>query len=233
MELEFFFDPNDQRDWFKYWLDQIELFLTKKICLDKSNYKIRENLKDELAHYALKTSDIEFNFPFGWGELWGISHRSDFDLKVHQNLSKEDLTVLKEETNQKVLANVIEPSVGVERLMLAIFWQAYTEEQLEENNSRTVLKLPYNLAPYQVAITNQNANQLFLDLLNDFDAVYDETGNIGKRYRRQDAIGTPFVITYDFQTLEDQKVTIRYRDTMKQERILISQLKDFLNSQFN
>ncbi|EXU60483.1 glycine--tRNA ligase [Mycoplasma mycoides] len=239
MELEFFFDPNDQKDWFKYWLDQIELFLTKKICLDKSNYKIRENLKDELAHYALKTSDIEFNFPFGWGELWGISHRSDFDLKVHQNLSKEDLTVLKEETNQKVLANVIEPSVGVERLMLAIFWQAYTEEQLEENNSRTVLKLPYNLAPYQVAITplskqlNQNANQLFLDLLNDFDAVYDETGNIGKRYRRQDAIGTPFVITYDFQTLEDQKVTIRYRDTMKQERILISQLKDFLNSQFN
>ena len=123
--------------------------------------------------------------------------------------------------------------------MLAIFWQAYTEEQLEENNSRTVLKLPYNLAPYQVAITplskqlNQNAHQLFLELLKDFDAVYDETGNIGKRYRRQDAIGTPFVITYDFQTLEDQKVTIRYRDTMKQERILISQLKDFLNSQFN
>ncbi|AEM68704.1 glycine--tRNA ligase [Mycoplasma putrefaciens] len=239
MELEFFFDPADNVDWFLFWLEKIELFLTTKIGLEKQNYRIRNHQKDELAHYAKQTSDLEFNFPFGWAELWGLAHRSDFDLNAHQVATDQDLTVLDANTNNKILAHVIEPSVGVERLMLAIFWQAFTQEQIDQDNFRIVMKLPYALVPYQVAVIplskqlNKNAEELFYDLLQDFDTTYDDTGNIGKRYRRQDAIGTPFVVTFDFESLEDQQVTVRNRDTMQQSRIAIKDLKQFLKAQFN
>lgn len=238
MELEFFFDPTDNTDWFDYWSKQVETFLVEKIKFNKQNYRIREHEKDELAHYSKQTSDVEYKFPFGWGELWGIAHRGDFDLNAHQQATGEDLTVLDSVTNKKVLPHVIEPSVGVERMMLAVFWESFNIEQLEENNSRIVMKLPYTLVPYQIAVTplskqlNDNAKELFNELLQDFDATYDDTGNIGKRYRRQDAIGTPFVITYDFESLEDQKVTVRNRDTMQQVRVAIKDLKQFFNEQF-
>ncbi|AUB31827.1 glycine--tRNA ligase [Spiroplasma floricola] len=233
MELEFFFSPNDSNDWFEYWLEKVKFFLEKIIQIDKKNYSIREHNKEELAHYAKRTVDIEFNFPFGRGELWGIAHRSDFDLNQHQSHSGQDLTYLDPETNQKYLANVIEPSVGVERLLLAIFCQSYAEEKIE-SGERVVMKLPYKLAPYSVAVMplqkqqKEKANKLYKELLIDFDATFDETGNIGKRYRRQDAIGTPFCITIDFDTETDNCVTIRNRDTMNQERIEITKIKEYL-----
>ncbi|AUM62797.1 glycine--tRNA ligase [Spiroplasma monobiae] len=233
MELEFFFSPNDSNDWFEYWLDKVKFFLEKIALIDTKNYSIREHEADELAHYAKRTVDIEFEFPFGRGELWGIAHRSDFDLTQHQNHSGQDLTYLDPETNEKYLAHVIEPSVGVERLLLAIFCQSYVEEQLD-NGERVVMKLPYKLAPYSVAVMplqkqqKEKANELYKELLLDFDATFDETGNIGKRYRRQDAIGTPFCVTVDFDTESDRCVTVRNRDTMDQERIEISKLREYL-----
>ncbi|WP_338984527.1 glycine--tRNA ligase [Spiroplasma endosymbiont of Diplazon laetatorius] len=233
MELEFFFSPNDSNDWFEYWLERVKFFLEKVVLIDTQNYSIREHDKDELAHYAKRTVDIEFDFPFGRGELWGIAHRSDFDLNQHQTHSSQDLTYLDPETNEKYLAHVIEPSVGVERLLLAIFCQSYVEEQLE-NGERVVMKLPYKLAPYSVAIMplqkqqKEKANELYKELLLDFDATFDETGNIGKRYRRQDAIGTPLCVTVDFDTENDNCVTVRNRDTMEQERIEIIKLKEYL-----
>ncbi|QEH62049.1 glycyl-tRNA synthetase [Spiroplasma chinense] len=235
MELEFFFSPDDTTDWFEYWLEKVQQFLLEKVQLKKDNFILREHDKEELAHYAKRTVDIEFKFPFGTGELWGIAHRSDFDLKQHQEHSGQDLTYLDPATNQKYLANVIEPSVGVERLILAILCQSYKEEQLE-NGERIVMELPYALAPYSIAIMplqkqqKEQAFNLFEDLLQEFDATFDETGNIGKRYRRQDAIGTPFCITIDFDTETDQSVTVRNRDTMEQERIKIEDLKDYLNN---
>ncbi|WP_026389761.1 glycine--tRNA ligase [[Acholeplasma] multilocale] len=238
MELEFFYDPADGKDWFNYWLEKVEFFLNNKVGIEKENYRVRAHDQEELAHYSTQTSDIEFRFPFGWGELWGVAHRGEFDLNAHQSASGQDLTYLDPTTNTKLLANVIEPSVGVERMMLAIFWQAFTEEELEGGTSRVVMKLPYSLVPYQVAVMplqkqqSEQAKELFEELLLDFDATYDETGNVGKRYRRQDAIGTPFVVTYDFDSVEDKKVTVRNRDTMEQERVEISKVKEYLASKF-
>ncbi len=233
MELEFFFSPYDKTDWFEYWLKKAQFFLEKIVLIDKEKYSIREHEKDELAHYAKRTVDIEFDFPFGRGELWGIAHRSDFDLKQHQTHSGQDLTYLDPETNEKYLANVIEPSVGVERLLLAIFCQSYVEEKID-SGERIVMKLPYKLAPYSIAIMplqkqqNKRAKELYDTMLIDFDATFDETGNIGKRYRRQDAIGTPYCITIDFDTETDNSVTVRNRDSMNQERIEIKNLKEYL-----
>ncbi|WP_031542905.1 glycine--tRNA ligase [Mesoplasma photuris] len=239
MELEFFFNPSDETDWFNYWLTNVENFLNNVIEIKSENYRVRNHDKEELAHYSSQTSDIEFKFPFGWGELWGVAHRGDFDLNAHQTASGQDMTYLDPETNSKILPNVIEPSVGVERMMLAIFWQAFEEEKIDENNSRIVMRLPKNLVPYQVAVMplqkqlSEQAKELFNNLLEDFDATYDETGNVGKRYRRQDAIGTPFVITYDFDSLEDKSVTIRDRDTMAQERIKLNEVKQYLFDKYN
>ncbi|ATZ21483.1 glycine--tRNA ligase [Mesoplasma tabanidae] len=238
MELEFFFNPSDEKDWFAYWLNEVEVFLQQKVKISKDNYRVRNHEQDELAHYSTATSDIEFKFPFGWGELWGVAHRGDFDLNAHQETSKQDLTYLDPTTNQKILPHVIEPSVGVERMMLAILWQAYHEEDLGEGNSRIVMKLPYNLAPYQIAVMplqkqqNEQAQVLYSELLNNFDVTYDETGNVGKRYRRQDAIGTPFVITVDFDTPETNSVTVRERDSMEQVRINLNELERYLKSKF-
>lgn len=234
MELEFFYNSSDKKDWFAYWLEQIETFLQKVIVLNPSSYRIHEISKDDLAHYSNRTIDIEYHFPFGWEELWGLAHRGTFDLNAHQSGSKQDLTYLDPTVNKKILAEVIEPSVGVERLLLAIFWEAFTKEKISETDERLVMKLPAKLAPYQVAVLplqkqqKIQAQNLFEKLLNDFDAVYDETGNIGKRYRRQDAIGTPLAITYDFDSSSDNKVTVRHRDSMEQERVAIADLTTYL-----
>ncbi|AHI53070.1 glycine--tRNA ligase [Spiroplasma culicicola] len=238
MELEFFFAPQDEKDWFQYWLDKVVYFLENVVKFDKDNFVLREHEKDELAHYAKRTVDIEYKFPFGTGELWGIAHRSDFDLSQHQKVSGQDLTYLDPNTNEKYLAHVIEPSVGVERMMLAIFCQSYEEEQLE-NGERIVMKLPYTLAPYTVAVMplqkqqKDEAFKIFEEILEDFDATFDETGNIGKRYRRQDAIGTPYCITVDFDTENDHCVTVRNRDTMEQERVSIAELKTYLGNKLS
>lgn len=237
MELEFFFNSEDTNDWFEYWRSQIIDFLENTLEFKKENYSIREHDQEELAHYAKKTVDIEFEFPFGRGELWGIAHRGDFDLSQHQKFSGQDLSYLNPDNNEKIIANVIEPSVGVERLILAVFCGSYVEEQLE-NGERIVMKLPYSLAPYSVAVMplqkqqKESAYNLYEELLKDFDATFDETGNIGKRYRRQDAIGTPFCITIDFDTENDNCVTIRNRDTMEQERIEILKVKEYLKTKF-
>jgi len=237
MELEFFYNPKDEIDWFDFWINKVQYFLLTEIKLQKDLYRLRKHDDEELAHYSKQTTDIEFKFPFGWGELSGISDRGNFDLTQHLNGSNEDLTYLDPETNQKIIPSVIEPSIGLERLLLATLWQAYEIEQLE-NGERVVLRLPYKLAPYQVAVMplqkqlNEQAYKLFENLLNkDLTAVYDETGNVGKRYRRQDAIGTPFVVTYDFESETDLKVTVRERDSMKQERVLISKLASYLKRQ--
>jgi len=237
MELEFFYNPKDEINWFDFWVNKVQYFLLTEVKLQKDLYRLRKHDDEELAHYSKQTTDIEFKFPFGWGELSGISDRGNFDLTQHLNGSNEDLTYLDPETNQKIIPSVIEPSIGLERLLLATLWQAYDVEQLE-NGERVVLRLPYNLAPYQVAVMplqkqlNEQAYKLFEELLNnDLTAVYDETGNVGKRYRRQDAIGTPFVVTYDFESETDQKVTVRERDSMNQERVSISKLASYLKSQ--
>ncbi|QBQ07895.1 glycyl-tRNA synthetase [Spiroplasma gladiatoris] len=240
MELEFFFAPNDTKDWFEYWLDQVQDFLTNVIGIKKENYILREHDKEELAHYSSRTVDIEFKFPFGVGELWGIANRGDFDLSQHQKTSGQDLTYLDPITNEKYLANVIEPSVGVERLLLAIFCQSYKEEKLD-NGERILMQLPFNLAPYKVAILPLQKQQIdksleVYELINKtlgYSSTFDEKGNIGKRYRRQDAIGTPFCITIDFETNSDNCVTIRNRDTMEQERISINKIDSYLKNQLS
>ncbi|AKX33949.1 glycyl-tRNA synthetase [Spiroplasma litorale] len=239
MELEFFFSPNDKYNWFDHWLNEVNEFLMNELKINKNNYVIREHDKDELSHYSNKTVDIEYNFPFGRGELWGIAHRSNFDLSQHQKFSGEDLSYLDPETNEKYIPNVIEPSVGVERLMLALLCDVFYEEKINENDTRTILKLPIKLAPFLVAVLPLQKKQssfsinLFENLLKNFDATYDETGNIGKRYRRQDAIGTPFCITVDFDTELDNSVTIRDRDTMNQDRVAIKDINLYLYNKIN
>ncbi|WP_422397971.1 glycine--tRNA ligase [Spiroplasma endosymbiont of Crioceris asparagi] len=233
MELEFFFSKDDKQDWFEYWLQEVNNFLKNKMLFKQENYILREHSKDELAHYAKRTVDIEYKFPFGVGELWGIAHRADFDLKSHMAESKQDLSYLNPQTNQKEIPYVIEPSVGVERLFLATICNAYDEEKVGED-MRTILKLPFALASYKVAVLPlqkqqaEQAKQIFDEIKEELNATFDLAGQIGKRYRRQDAIGTPFCITVDFDSINDQCVTIRERDTMKQERVLISEIINYI-----
>lgn len=232
MELEFFTAPGEDLKWYEYYKDYCVNFL-KSLGIQDDNLRLREHDAEELAHYSKGTSDIEYKFSFGWGELWGIADRTDFDLKSHQDESKKSLEYQDPQTNEKYLAYCIEPSVGVERLMLAFMCDAYEEEQLE-NDSRVVLRLHPTLAPYKACILPLNkklsseASELFAQLASDFAVDYDEAGSIGKRYRRQDAIGTPFCITYDFDSLEDKCVTVRGRDSMEQERVAISELNEYI-----
>ncbi|MDB7986766.1 glycine--tRNA ligase [Faecalicoccus pleomorphus] len=234
MELEFFCKPGTDLEWFKTYCNACVQFL-KDLGLDEQNIRLREHAKEELAHYSNGTSDIEYNFadPIGWGELWGIADRTDFDLKAHQTTSKQSLDYFDPETNEKYIPYVIEPSVGVERLLLALMCEAYTVEELERD-TRVVLKLHPYLAPYKVAVLplskklQDKAGEVFNMLSKHFACTYDENQNIGKRYRRQDAIGTPYCVTVDFDTMEDGCVTVRDRDTMEQERIKIEDLKDYI-----
>lgn len=232
MELEFFTKPGEDLKWYAYYKDFCMKFLTD-LGIGTDSLRFRDHDADELSHYSKGTCDIEYQFSFGWGEIWGIADRTDFDLRAHQDESKKNLEYQDPETNEKYLAYCIEPAVGVERLMLTFMSEAYEEEQLE-NDTRVVLSLHPFLAPYKACVMplnkklNEGAQQVFAQLANDFSCEYDEAGSIGKRYRRQDAIGTPFCITYDFDSENDGCVTVRDRDSMEQERVAIADLNAFI-----
>lgn len=233
MEIEYFVKPGTELEEFETLKNKIKSFL-ELIELNENNYRFREHEKEELSHYSNKTTDVEYKFPFGWGELWGLASRTDFDLKAHEEKSKQKMEYLDPYTNEKYTPYVIEPSVGVERLFLTVLLDAYEEEELENGETREVLKISKYLAPYQIAVLPlvkklNNETESIVNLLsNNFRVTFDDAGNIGKRYRRQDVIGTPYCITFDYDSLEDQKVTIRERDTMKQERIKIEDLEEYL-----
>ena len=233
MEMEFFCKPGTDLEWFKYWKDYCENWLLS-LGMKKENIRLRDHSKEELVFYSKATTDIEFNFPFGWGELWGIADRTDYDLSRHMEHSKQDLTYQDLETKEKYIPYVIEPSLGADRVVLAFLCNAYEEEEISEGDVRTVLHLHPSLAPYKVAILplskklSEKANNVYDKLSKKFMCDYDETGSIGKRYRRQDEIGTPFCVTIDFDTLEDETVTIRDRDTMEQIRLKIDELENWV-----
>ena len=233
MELEFFCVPGTELDWHKAWKDTCENWLLD-LGMTKENIRLRDHDPEELSHYSNATTDIEFKFPFGWGELWGIASRTDYDLKQHMEHSGQDMTYQDLLTNEKYIPYCIEPSVGVDRVLLAFLCDAYNEEEVGENDTRTVLKFHPVLAPYKAAILplskklSDKASEVYSQLAADFMVDFDETGSIGKRYRRQDEIGTPFCITYDFESENDGMVTVRERDTMEQTRIAISELKQYI-----
>ena len=233
MELEFFCKPGTDMEWFEYWKKFCRDFLTM-LGLKDEYIRTRDHEKEELSHYSTATTDFEFKFPFGWGELWGIADRTDYDLRVHQNHSKQNMEYLDPVTNEKYLPYVIEPSVGVGRLMLAILSNAYEAEEQEDGEVREVLHLIPQLAPFKVAVLplvnklNDKATEIYHELRKLMPTDYDTSGKIGKRYRRQDAIGTPYCVTVDFDSLEKGTVTVRNRDTMEQEVVEISNLKAYL-----
>lgn len=235
MELEFFCKPGTDLEWYKYWQEKCMNWILSLNNNRSENLRLREHDKEELSFYSVGTCDIEYAFPFGWGEIWGIADRTNYDLTKHMEHSKENLMYLDPYTNEKYIPYCIEPAVGVERLFLMFFTEAYEEERLENNDTRTVLRFSNALAPIKAAILplrkdfKEKAEQIYQDLSQSFEVDYDDAGSIGKRYRRQDAIGTPFCITVDHQTLEDDTVTIRHRDSMEQERICVSELKEMIN----
>ena len=233
MELEFFCKPGTDLEWFGYYKSFCMEFL-KDLGIKKENLRFRDHEKEELSFYSKATTDIEYNYPMGWGELWGIADRTDYDLSVHMEHSHQDLRYLDPETNEKYLPYVIEPSVGLDRLVLAVLCDAYTEEVLEDE-TRLVLKLSPQLAPYKVTVLPlikkhhaERAMEIYGDLAKDFMCTYDESGSIGKRYRRSDAVGTPFCVTIDDETLNNGTVTIRDRDTMEQATIPLKDLKKYI-----
>jgi glycyl-tRNA synthetase len=232
MELEFFCRPEEEMKWFTYWKDFCYSWLLS-LGLTKENIKLRDHSPEELSHYSNATTDIEYLFPFGWGELWGIADRTDFDLKQHMEHSGTSLEYTDPDTNEKLIPYCIEPSLGADRAFLAFLCDAYDEEQLEKE-TRTVLRLSPVLAPFKAAVLPlqkkliDKAQGIYEMLLPDFTVDFDVTGSIGKRYRRQDEIGTPYCITIDFDTLEDGTVTVRDRDTMQQIRMDISKVSAFI-----
>ena len=242
MELEFFCKPGSDLEWFEYWKNKCKDFLLS-LGIKETSIKLRDHSKEELSHYSNATTDIEFAFPFGWGELWGIADRTDFDLKQHQTHSTKSLEYFDSQTNEKYIPYCIEPSLGADRVTLAFLCEAYDEEIIDEakGDSRVVLRLSPALAPFKACVLplskklSENASKVYEDLSKYFMVDYDETGSIGKRYRRQDEIGTPFCITYDFDSEEDNCVTIRHRDSMKQEesRIPINKLKEFIEERIS
>lgn len=233
MELEFFCKPGTDLEWHKYWKEFCENWLLS-LGMKKENIRLRDHSPEELSHYSNGTTDIEFTFPFGWGELWGIADRTNYDLKQHMEHSKEDMTYLDPETNEKYVPYCIEPSLGCDRVALAFLCNAYDEEEIAEGDVRTVLHLHPALAPYKVAVLplskklSEKAEEVYSNLSKKFMCDYDEAGSIGKRYRREDEIGTPYCVTIDFDTLEDDCVTIRDRDTMEQVRVKIDELENWI-----
>ena len=231
MEMEFFCKPGTDDEWFPYW---------RKFCMDwiislggnAENLRFRDHTPEELSFYSKGTTDIEYKFPWGWGELWGIADRTDYDLTQHQNTSGKDLTYLDPTTNEKYLPYVVEPAVGVERLFFMFFTDAYDEETLANGETRVVMHFSPILAPVKAAILPlrkkyaETAQKIREELSYDFTVAYDEAGSIGKRYRRQDEVGTPYCITVDEQTMEDGTVTIRYRDSMEQERMTVAEVSE-------
>lgn len=233
MECEFFCKPGTDLEWFKYW-KEYSINFVKSLGINEQKLRFRDHEPAELAFYSKGTTDIEYKFPFGWGEIWGIADRTDYDLKRHQEYSKADLSYLDPETNEKYIPYCIEPSLGLDRLFLMVVTDSYDEETLKNGEVRKVMHLAPFLAPYKAAILplskqlNDEAEKLFKSLIPYINVVMDVTGSIGKRYRRNDEIGTPYCVTYDFDSLNDGCVTVRDRDSMEQERIKISDLKDYL-----
>jgi len=235
MELEFFCKPGTDLEWFAYWKAFCRDFLYE-LGMKEENLRLRDHSPEELCFYSKATTDFEYLFPFGWGELWGIADRTDYDLTQHQNTSGEALEYFDTETNEKYIPYVIEPSLGVGRVALAFLTEAYDEETVSEGDVRTVLRLHPALAPVKAAILplskklGEPAGKLADELAKYFNIEYDETGSIGKRYRRQDEIGTPFCVTYDFESETDGCVTVRERDSMEQVRLPIAEVKDYIAS---
>ena len=233
MELEFFCKPGTDLEWYEYWKNFCKNWLVS-LGMKEENLRMREHSKEELSFYSKGTTDIEFLFPFGWGELWGIADRTDYDLSRPMEASKADLTYLDPETNERYVPDCVEPAVGVDRIFLAMMCNAYEEQEIAEGDTRTVLHLHPALAPYKVAVLplskklSEKADEVYTKLSKKFMCDYDEAGSIGKRYRREDEIGTPYCVTIDFDTLEDESVTIRDRDTMKQVRVKIDELPTWL-----
>ncbi len=233
MELEFFCKPGTDLEWFEYWRTYCKNFLLS-LGLKEENIRLRDHSPEELCFYSKATTDFEFMFPFGWGELWGVADRTDYDLTQHMKTSGKSLEYFDPETNEKYIPYVIEPSLGVERLFLAVVCDAYDEETLEDGTSRTVMHLHPALAPVKAAVLplskklSEKAGELYDELSKHFNVDFDDAGAIGKRYRRQDEIGTPFCITYDFDTETDGCVTVRERDSMQQVRIPLTEVKAYI-----
>ncbi|MBR6514330.1 MAG: glycine--tRNA ligase [Clostridia bacterium] len=233
MELEFFCKPGTDLEWFKYWKDYCENFLYG-LGIAKENLRLRDHSPEELCFYSKATTDFEYLFPFGWGELWGIADRTDYDLSQHAEHSGEALEYFDPETNEKYVPYVIEPSLGADRALLALLCEAYDEEQLSENDTRVVMHFHPFIAPFKAAVLplskklSAEAQEVYAMLAKSYNVDFDETGSIGKRYRREDEIGTPWCITYDFESKEDGCVTVRDRDTMEQERVKIEELEAYL-----
>lgn len=233
MELEFFCKPGTDLEWFDYWRTYCKNFLLS-IGLKEEDLRLRDHDPAELAFYSKATTDFEFMFPFGWGELWGVADRTDYDLTQHMKTSGKSLEYFDPETNEKYVPYVIEPSLGVERLFLAVVCEAYDEEQLEDGTSRTVMRFHPALAPVKAAVLplskklSEKAGELYGELSKYFCVDYDDAGAIGKRYRRQDEVGTPFCVTYDFDSETDGCVTVRERDSMQQVRIPIADVKTYI-----
>ena len=240
MELEFFCKPGTDLEWFDYWRSQCKSFLLS-LGLKEENLRLRDHEPEELSHYSKATTDFEFLFPFGWGELWGIADRTDYDLKAHQNDSGESMEYFDQEAGEKYIPYVIEPSLGADRVALAFLIDAYDEEVIdaEKNDTRVVLHLHPALAPVKCAILplskklSEKASEVYADLSAEFNCDFDDSSSIGKRYRRQDEIGTPFCVTYDFDSETDGCVTVRERDSMEQVRIPLSELKAYISERIS
>ena len=234
MELEFFCKPETDLEWFKYWKDYCKNWLLD-LGMKEENIRLRDHSSEELVFYSKATTDIEFAFPFGWGELWGIADRTDYDLSRHIEHSKQDLMYQDPITNEKFIPYVIEPSLGCDRVTLAFLCNSYEEQDLGDGDTRVVLHLHPALAPFKVAVLplskklSEKAEEIYEDLSKEFMCDYDESASIGKRYRRQDEIVTPFCVTVDFETENDKCVTVRDRDTMEQIRLPISELKNWIS----
>ncbi|MFY9217062.1 MAG: glycine--tRNA ligase [Tepidanaerobacteraceae bacterium] len=234
MELEFFVKPGEDEKWFEYWRQFMMDFFVS-LGVKKENLRFRDHSPEELSHYSKATTDLEYKFPFGWGELWGTANRTDYDLSRHIEYSGKTLTYFDPEENKHIVPYVVEPSLGADRAILVLLCDAYDEEEVQ-GETRVVLRLSPVIAPIKCAILplsrkeplEELARKIYGDLRKHYHAEYDNTGSIGKRYRRQDEIGTPFAITVDFESLEDNKVTIRDRDTMKQDRVETDKIKDYL-----
>jgi glycyl-tRNA synthetase len=235
MELEFFCKPGTELEWHKYYKDYCFNYLLS-LGINKDKLRMRDHSKEELCFYSNATTDIEYEFPFGWGELWGIASRTDYDLTQHQTISGQNMSYLDPETNEKYIPYVIEPSVGVERTVLTVLCDAYEKETLEDGSEREVMHFHPFLAPYKVAVLplvkkyhSEKAMEVYKNLSKYFMTSYDETGNIGKRYRRCDVVGTPYAITIDDETINNGTVTVRDRDTMEQVTIKLDEVVDYIN----
>ena len=237
MELEFFCEPGTDLEWFQYWRGFCRDWLIS-LGIKEEEMRLRDHSPEELCFYSKGTTDIEFLFPFGWGELWGIADRTDYDLTQHANTSGEDMTYFDDEKREKYIPYVVEPSLGADRVVLAFLCAAYDEEELEGGDMRTVLRFHPALAPVKIGVLPlskklaEGAEKIYQDLSKKYNCEYDDRGNIGKRYRRQDEIGTPFCVTYDFDSETDGCVTVRFRDSMEQERVVIANLDAYFADKF-